>query len=233
MPARNRTKRSAWGRPAACGAKGASRRGFLLAAIVGSLATLPGCGFELKRPPELRLKTLHLAGFAPMSPMAEELRRQLRASPQVQLVEAASQAEVVLHVLGDASEQIVAALSATGQVRELTLRSRLRFRASNAEGRELIPETELVLSRDMSYTETAAIAKEQEAGILFRSMQTDIATQVLRRLAALNGGNGARAPATGKEAPAAAAVPPPGAASAAGTSAVPPAAGAGPHATAR
>jgi LPS-assembly lipoprotein len=209
------------------------RRELLGGAGAAAMALLPGCGFELKRPPELRLKTLHLAGFAPMSPMAEELRRQLRASPQVRLVEAASQAEVVLHVLGDASEQIVAALSATGQVRELTLRSRLRFRASNAEGRELIPETELVLTRDMSYTETAAIAKEQEAGILFRSMQSDIATQVLRRLAALNGGHGARAPAGVKEVPAAAAVPPPGAASAAETSAAPPAAGAGPHAAAR
>lgn len=212
------------------GESAVARRGLLLAVLA---TTLSGCGFELKRPPELRLKTLHLAGFAPMSPMAEELRRQLRASPQVQLVEAASQAEVVLHVLGDASEQVVAALSAAGQVRELTLRSRLRFRATGPEGRELIPETELVLSRDMSYTETAAIAKEQEAGILFRSMQSDIATQVLRRLAALNGGHGARAPATGKDAPAAAAVPPAGAASAPETSAAPPAAGAGPHAAAR
>lgn len=147
---------------------------------------LPGCGFQLRRPPELRLKSLHLAGFGPLSPMADELRRQLRASPQVQVVEAASQAEVVLHALQDTREQVVAASTATGQVRELTLRARLRFRATNGSGKEVVPETELVLTRDMSYSESAAMAKDQEADLLFRAMQADIATQVLRRLTALS-----------------------------------------------
>ena len=168
-----------WGRQA-------TRRGVLFAAGACCLSTLlPGCGFQLRRPPELRLRSLHLAGFGPLSPMAEELRRQLRASPQVQVVEAASQAEVVLYALLDAREQVVAASTATGQVRELTLRARLRFRAANGSGKEVIPETELVLTRDMSYSESAAMAKDHEADLLFRAMQADIATQVLRRLAAL------------------------------------------------
>jgi LPS-assembly lipoprotein len=159
------------------------RRRLLLTATTA--AALPGCGFQLKRPPELRLKSVHLAGFGPLSPMADELRRQLRASPQVQVVDIASQAEVVLFALQDAREQVVAASTATGEVRELTLRARLRFRATNAGGKEVIPETELVLTRDMSYSETAAMAKDREAELLFRAMQADIATQVLRRLAAL------------------------------------------------
>lgn len=159
-----------------------TRRLFLAASF---LAALPGCGFQLKRPPELRLKSVHLAGFGPLSPMADELRRQLRASPQVQVLDIASQAEVVLLALQDEREQVVAASTATGEVRELTLRSRLRFRATNGAGKEVIPETELMLTRDMSYSETTAMAKDQEAELLFRAMQADIATQVLRRLAAL------------------------------------------------
>ena len=185
-----------------------TRRSVLCAAGAGCLsALLPGCGFQLRRPPELRLKSLHLAGFGPLSPMADELRRQLRASPQVQVVEAASQAEVVLYALQDAREQVVAASTATGQVRELTLRARLRFRATNGSGKEVIPETELVLSRDMSYSESAAMAKDQEADLLFRAMQADIATQVLRRLAALGSAPAAPAAAT-PSAPAAASSPP-------------------------
>lgn len=161
------------------------RRLVLALPAIPLAAALPGCGFQLKRPPELRLKSVHLAGFSPLSPMADELRRQLRASPQVQVLDTASQAEVVLFALQDVREQVVAASTATGQVRELTLRARLRFRATNGGGKEVIPETELVLSRDMSYTETTALAKDQEADMLFRAMQADIATQVLRRLAAL------------------------------------------------
>jgi LPS-assembly lipoprotein len=57
----------------------------------------------------------------------------------------------------------------------------------NAAGRELIPTTEILLSRDMNYSESLALAKEQEEQLLYRAMQTDIVAQVMRRLAAVPG----------------------------------------------
>ena len=44
---------------------------------------------------------------------------------------------------------------------------------------------ELLLSRDLSYSETAALAKEQEENFLYRAMQGDIVAQVMRRLASI------------------------------------------------
>lgn len=203
------------------------RRAWLAGAAASSallLGALSGCGFALKRPPELQLKRVQLRGFAALSPMADELRRQLRTSPGVTLVERANAAEVVLEALGDSREQVVAASTTAGQVRELTLRARLHFRAYTPSGRELIPATELVLSRDMSYTETAALAKDYEAQIMFRAMQSDLASQVLRRLAVLTP-DMARAPVAatpeGASASASAAAPTETAASAA----LPPASG--------
>jgi LPS-assembly lipoprotein len=155
-----------------------------MAALLVSVA-LTGCGFALKRPPQLQLKRVQLSGFANLSPMADELRRQLRASPGVEVVESAARADLVLQALEDVRDQVVAGSTAAGQVRELTLRARLRFRAATPAGRELIGSTELALSRDMSYTETAALAKDYESQLMFRAMQSDIASQVLRRLAAL------------------------------------------------
>lgn len=155
-----------------------------MAALLVSVA-LTGCGFALKRPPQLQLKRVQLSGFASLSPMADELRRQLRASPGVEVVESAVRADLVLQALEDVRDQVVAGSTAAGQVRELTLRARLRFRATTPAGRELIGITELALSRDMSYTETAALAKDYESQLMFRAMQSDIAGQVLRRLAAL------------------------------------------------
>ena len=70
-------------------------------------------------------------------------------------------------------------------MRELQLRARLRFRLLRRDGSELIAPTEIVLTRDMSYSETAALAKEQEEALLYRAMQSDIVAQVLRRLAAV------------------------------------------------
>lgn len=162
-----------------------ARRALALAGAPVALAALGGCGFQLRRPAQLRIRRLHLAGFAPLSAMADELRRQLRATPELRLVDAAPLAEVVLSALVDNREQVVAASTATGLVRELTLRTRLRFTVTTPQGLELVPETELLLSRDMSFSETAALAKEQEAQLLFRAMTGDIASQVLRRLAAL------------------------------------------------
>ena len=77
------------------------------------------------------------------------------------------------------------ASTAAGQVREVQLRSRFNFRLTNVAGRELLAPREILLSRDMSYSETIALAKEQEETALYRAMQTDIVTQVMRRLAAV------------------------------------------------
>jgi len=146
---------------------------------------LAGCGFELRRAPELRFRTIQLIGFKAHSPLAEELRRSIDSSQTTLVVEAASQAQVQLEALADARERSVVASTAAGQVRELQLRARLNFRVRTPSGKELIPATEILLSRDMSYSETVALAKEQEEALLFRAMQSDIVAQVMRRLAAL------------------------------------------------
>ena len=48
-----------------------------------------------------------------------------------------------------------------------------------------MPRTDIVLTRDMSFTESAALGKEQEEAFLYRAMQTDIVAQVMRRLASV------------------------------------------------
>jgi LPS-assembly lipoprotein len=80
---------------------------------------------------------------------------------------------------------VVAGITAAGQVRELTLRSSFTFRVRRADGTELIAPTALGQSREMSYAENDALAKEHEQQFLIRTMHQDIARQVLRRLAAL------------------------------------------------
>ena len=152
--------------------------------LIGA-AALSGCGFELRRAPELRFRTLALSGFAAKSPLAEELRSSIHASNTTQVVEAATQAQVVLEALADAREKSVVASTAFGEVRELQLRSRFSFRLRTPQGRELIPATEILLTRDMSFRESAALAKEQEEAALYRSMQGDIVSQVMRRLASV------------------------------------------------
>ncbi len=156
--------------------------------LLASLAAAGGCGFELRRAPELRFRTLQLNGFKPGSPLADELRRHVDATTTTRVVEARAQAEAVFDALNDAREKSVVASTAAGQVREVQLRVRLRFRLRTPAGRELIAPTEILLARDMSYNESAALAKEHEESLLYRAMQSDIVSQVMRRLAAVQGG---------------------------------------------
>ena len=159
-----------------------SRRSVLAAFVAGAVA---GCGFELKRSPELRFRTVQLVGFAARSPLVVELRSSIDASTTTRVVDSVAQAQVVLEALTDSREKVVVASTAAGQVTEFQLRARFRFRLRTVAGKELIPSTEIVQSRDMSYTESAALGKEQEEATLYRAMQTDIVSQVMRRLASV------------------------------------------------
>lgn len=161
------------------------RRALLTLAPVALLA---GCGFRLRGAPEFAFNTLYIA--APVgSPLARELQRTLEgAGGTLRVLRDAADlptAEMVLDLLSEQHERAIVGLTPSGQVRELQLRLRVRFRLRTLQGDERIPPTELLQTRDISFSETIALAKEAEEALLYRNMQTDIVQQLLRRLAAV------------------------------------------------
>lgn len=149
-----------------------------------TLTVLAGCGFELRHEPELAFKTLALVGFPPESPLAAGLKRQIKRTP-VQLLDDPARAQVVLEALREHRDRTVVASTSVGQVREWQLRLQFDYMIRTASGELLVPKVELRLSRDMNFTETAALAKEQEAANLYGAMHSDAIAQVMRRLAAV------------------------------------------------
>ncbi|WP_332813053.1 LPS-assembly lipoprotein LptE [Ramlibacter sp.] len=155
----------------------------LLAAAALALA---GCGFRLREAPDFAFDSIAIPGST--SGVGAQLRRTLAGSGDVRVLapgEPPSQAQVVLDVIAEQREKVVVGLNATGQVREFQLRTRFTFRLRTAQGRELIPATELVQERDVSFNESAVLAKEAEEGLLYRDMQNDLVQQLMRRLAAV------------------------------------------------
>jgi len=148
---------------------------------LGAAAALGGCGFRLRQPMSLAYRHIALMGFAPRSPMLEVLKTALPADVQAQ--DTPKGADVILTVLQDQLYRTVAASTATGQVRELSLRVVLKYRLSAPDGHILVDDTSLSQSRDLSYIESSALAKEQEEALLLREMRNDIAAQLLRMLA--------------------------------------------------
>lgn len=147
---------------------------------------LAACGFQLRQAPNFAFQTIFIsAGEA--SPVGNELRRSIASGGNVSVVDAQqiNTAQVILDVLNEQREKVVVGLNASGQVREFQLRSRFSFRLRNQQGREVLPATEILQQRDISFNESAVLAKEAEEALLFRDMQTDIVQQLLRRLAAV------------------------------------------------
>lgn len=147
------------------------------------LLALAGCGFELKRAAALQFQSIALTGFAPRSPLAEELRTALERS--VTVMESPAQAQVVFQALSDVRTRRAVAFTASGQVRDIQLRMLLKYRAQTPAQRELIPDSEIILFREMTYIESKTLGKEQEEQQLFREMQSDVVLQVVLRLSAI------------------------------------------------
>jgi LPS-assembly lipoprotein len=181
------------------------RRHLLIAPLAGALAA---CGFKLRQAPDFVFDTI-LINAASSSSFANELRRNLAAGGKVRVLDAstlpatpapstiaapaapasaavpAAPGAVVLDVLQEQREKVVVGINASGEVREFQLRLRLKFRLRSRGGKDLIPETELLQQRDISFNETAVLSKEAEESLLYRDMQTDLVQQLMRRLAAI------------------------------------------------
>ena len=158
------------------------RRTLLLAAAPLALA---GCGFALRKAPTFGFHSIDLA-LPAGSGLGVELRRQLEGTGQIEVITDAARkgkADVVLESAGEQRERIVVSRTSAGLVTEYQLRMRFTFKVRTPAGRELLPSTEITRQIDQSYSETAALSKEQEALMLYQNMQSDIVQQVMRRLA--------------------------------------------------
>ena len=164
------------------------QRRFCLTVLATSMTLgVAGCGFVLRGTPRFAFKSL-FSSFAESSLLGTELKRSLEAGGNVRVisdVRQIDQADVILDVLQDQREKTVVAFNVSGQVREFQLRIRFKFKLRSAKGKDLITVTEIVQRRDISFNESAVLAKETEEGLLYREMQSDIIQQIMRRLAAV------------------------------------------------
>jgi LPS-assembly lipoprotein len=176
--------------------KPSTKRCFLAIFLVATGLFLSACGFQLRQAPKLVFQTLS-HDFAAASGMGKEVVRAIEAAGvRVNVpVAAASVAsapspnnlpQVRLIVLADERVKTVAGLNASGQVREFQLKVRLKFRLLTREGKTLIDDTELLAVRDISFNETAVLAKQAEEAQLYRNMQSDLVGQLMRHLAAVS-----------------------------------------------
>ena len=154
----------------------------ILAIVVLGLVTA-ACGFQLRGQAKLPFETLYVA-IPDTSPMGTELKRNIIASTHTKLVRDPAEAQAILSVTAEERGKTVLSFDTSGQVAEFQLRYRLSFRVHDPKGRDYLPQSEIRLTRDISFNNAQVLAKESEELLLYRDMQGDMVQQILRRLAA-------------------------------------------------
>ena len=160
-----------------------ARRLVLATLAVAAAATLAACGFHVRVAQPLNYERIALSGFADRSTMADEIRRALPSTAHI--VSNVLESQVVIQAIEDTQKTTVEASTAFGQVRELELHVKLRYRVLDSNGVELLPTADIERFRDMTYDEGDALAKDTELKALYRDMQADMAYQLIRVLAAV------------------------------------------------
>jgi LPS-assembly lipoprotein len=151
-----------------------------LAMLVAILVA--GCGFQLRGSSNLPFQTIYVPGSS--GGVALDLKRAIESSSNTRVVDTPKDAQAVFQLIGAQQEKEILSLTGAGRVREYRLRYRVTYRVHDTKGHDLIPSTTLRQVRDVTFNDSAVLAKETEDQLLYRDMQNDMVQQILRQLAA-------------------------------------------------
>ena len=150
-----------------------------------TLPLLGACGFHLqgRTPLSSTLTNTYIQATDQQSDFVQNLRKALLTSG-AKLAASSDGASSTVTISTDEVKRDILSVSARNTPREYEVVYTVRF-SVNANGKELLPEQEVSLSRDYSFDETVLLAKEHEEAILRDSLARDLADIVMRRLASL------------------------------------------------
>jgi LPS-assembly lipoprotein len=145
-------------------------------------AALTGCGFQLRGSAHLPFDTVYVPGAA--GGIALDLKRNIQAGTNAKVVDDPKKAEAVLEFGKEERQKVILSLTGTGAVSEFQLRYLVSFRVRDNKGKDYVPTSTIQLTRDVTFNDSAVLAKETEEQLLYHDMQTDMVQQIMRRLAA-------------------------------------------------
>lgn len=168
--------------------------------VLFCLTLLTACGFQLRGNYALPFDSLYI-DLPENNEVYASLKRGIEAGSKTKVVGDRDQAQAWMIVTNDRVTKSILSLSSAGRVREFQLIRTFSFRVIEPSGREIIPQRDILLRRDLPFSDKDILAKEYEEALLVRDMQSDLVNQILRRLSAANLGEPtAASPAAGNAA---------------------------------
>ncbi len=154
-------------------------RALLVFTLITSLAA---CGFHMRGVTDVAFNNVFIQGNTLV--ISKNLKKALNTSG-VKVLDSASEAELLLEMVGEESEKRILSLAGTGTVNEFELFYRVHYRTKAADAATWSPVQTVESRRDFTYSDANLLAKQDEEKRLNDNMHSDVISGIMRRLAAL------------------------------------------------
>lgn len=143
---------------------------------------LAACGFKLRgQISALPFKSMYVNAPDGHS-IGLQMERMLKTSSTTKLAPSPSEADATLDIISAVNDRAILSLSGGGRVRDFNLIYRVIYRVLDKRGIEIVPNTEITLTRILPFLDAQIVAKEHEEALLVRDMQIDALQQIVWRL---------------------------------------------------
>jgi LPS-assembly lipoprotein len=156
-----------------------------VAAVLGALLCLAGCGFHLQGAGSLppAMGKTYVASPRAHSDLVQTLTDTLRQRG-AEVLQSPDDGAAVLDIAADDTGQRVLSVSARNIPREYEVYYTVTF-SLKLGGQSVIDHETLVVTRSYTFDETQVLAKAAEEEILRRALAEDLARRVVRRIESL------------------------------------------------
>ena len=157
-------------------------------ALIGFIVTAPlsgliACGYRIRGMVDLPFKAIAITGN-PSPPLRADLQTAILTGTDVKVAINPKDADLILEVSNELNGREILAYNSNGQISAYRLTIRVTFRAYDVSGGDIVPESEIYMTRDMDFSNTTVLATDVQQQQFLTLMRKDLAVQILRRIAA-------------------------------------------------
>jgi LPS-assembly lipoprotein len=141
------------------------------------------CGFQLRGSVSIPYKVLAITGN-PSPPLRADLEMIILTGSDSKVANNPRDADLILEIISEVNSREILAYNAAGQISAYRLNSRVEFRAADQNGVDVVPESEIYVTRDMDFSVSTVLSTDVQQQQFTNAMRMDLSLQILRRISA-------------------------------------------------
>lgn len=160
-----------------------TRRSILRLIALAPCAGLVACGYRVRGMVDLPFKAVAITGN-PSPPLRTDLTNAILTGTDVRVAVNPKDADLILDISNEINNREILAYNSAGQVSAYRLTIRVTFRSYDLSGSEIVPDSDIYITRDMDFSNSTVLATDAQQAAFLTQMRKDLALQILRRVSA-------------------------------------------------